>query len=224
MIKEILGKKLGMTTLFDKDGNALPVTLVEAGPCTVVQVKTDKTDGYRALQLGFDEKRPKSTTKALQKHFQKANTTPKRFVLEVQIPKDSTAEFKPGQVIKLDEIFKVGDRVDVAGWSKGRGFQGVFKRWNFKGADSGHGTHEFFRHGGSIGTNTKPGHTLKGRKMPGHLGNERMTMLSLTIAEILPEQNFIFITGSVPGVKNGYLIVRHAVKKRGKPQPAPKAA
>jgi large subunit ribosomal protein L3 len=212
MIKEILGKKLGMTTYFDADGNAQPVTVVEAGPCTVIQVKTKNKDGYNALQLGFDEKRMKSTTKPLQNHFKKAGATPKRFVFEIKVPDDSKTEFKLGQVIKLEEIFKTGDVVDAVGWTRGRGFAGVMKRWNFTGADGGHGTHEYFRHGGSIGTNTKPGHVLKGRKMPGHYGNEKVAMLNLEILDIKPEENIVLVKGSVPGVKNGYLIVRHAVK------------
>jgi len=216
MIKALLGKKLGMTTIFDQGGNAIPVTVVEAGPCMVIQVRTKENDGYRAVQLGFAEKRVKSTTNPLQNHFKKAGVTPKKFVLEIAIPDDSKTEFKPGQVIKLEEIFKAGDMVDAIGWTKGRGFQGVFKRWGFAGADAAHGTHEYFRHGGSIGTNTKPGHVLKGRKMPGQYGNERVAMLNLEIAEIKPEDNFILVKGSVPGVKNGYLIIRHAVKKRSK--------
>jgi len=212
MIKGILGKKLGMTTHFDEEGNALAATVVEAGPCTVLQVKTAEKDGYRALQLGFDEKRMKSTTKPLQNHFKKANATPKRFVFELRIPDDSTVEYQPGQVIKLEEIFKTGDVVDALGWTRGRGFQGVFKRWGFKGADGAHGTHEYFRHGGSIGMHTKPGHVLKGRKMPGQYGNEKVAMLNLEILEVKPEENLVLVRGSVPGVKNSYLIVRHAVK------------
>jgi len=212
MIRGILGKKLGMTTYFDEEGNALAATVVEAGPCTVLQVKSKEKDGYRALQLGFDEKRMKSTTKPLQNHFKKANTTPKRFVCEIKIPDDSTVEYKPGQVIQLSEIFKAGDMVDAVGWTRGRGFQGVFKRWGFVGSDAAHGTHEYFRHGGSIGTNTKPGHVLKGRKMPGHYGNEKVAMLNLEILAIKPEDNLVLVRGSVPGVKNSYLIVRHAVK------------
>jgi len=226
MINGILGKKLGMTTYFDAEGNALPITVVQAGPCVVIQVKTRDKDGYSALQLGFDEKRMKSTTRPLQEHFKKAGTTPKKFVFEIAVPDDSTTEFKPGQVIKPEEIFKAGDLVDALGWTRGRGFQGVFKRWNFKGADAGHGTHEFFRHGGSIGTNTKPGHTLKGRKMPGHYGNEKVAMLNLELLEVKPEESMVLIKGSVPGVKNGYLIVRHAVKhakKRARQAPAESA-
>jgi large subunit ribosomal protein L3 len=218
MITQLLGKKLGMSTVFTPDGNAVPVTVIEAGPCVVLQVKDKDKDGYRALQLGFDEKRVKSACKPELAHCKKAETTPKKFVCEVRIPEASKTEFKIGQIIKFDEIFRDGDFVDVIGWTKGRGFQGVFKRWGFAGADAGHGTHEFFRHGGSIGTNTKPGHVHKGRKMPGHMGNERTTMLSLKVVAFKPEDNQILVRGSVPGMNNGYVLVKVAAKKRRKAQ------
>ncbi len=212
MIKELLGKKLGMTTVY-QEGNAVPATVLEIGPCVVLQVKNQKTDGYDALQVGLGEKRPKSTTKAMTGHFQKAGVTPKQFIMEILIPKGTKEEFKPGQTIKFSEVFNVGDIVDVVGWTKGRGFQGVFKRWGMHGADAAHGTHEYFRHGGSIGTHTKIGRVLKGTKMPGHLGNERVTMEKLKILELYPDQDLVLVKGSVPGGKNSRLILRLSVKK-----------
>jgi large subunit ribosomal protein L3 len=213
-----------MTTIFDPDGNAVPASLLEIGPCVVLQVKNEKTDGYNAVQLGFDEKRPKSTTKAQLAHFAKAGTTPKRFVMEIRIPKDDKTEFKAGQVIKTEEIFTVGDFVDVIGTTRGRGFQGVMKRWGMHGSDAAHGTHEYFRHGGSIGTHTKIARTLKGLKMPGQYGNEQVTMQNLKIIELHPEQNLVLVKGSVPGVKNNYLVLRIAKKKKRKPPVEKKTA
>jgi len=212
MIKGLLGRKLGMSTIFDQEGNAIPVTVLEVGPCAVVQVKTLEKDGYSGVQLGFDEKRQKSTNQALRGHFQKAQVPPKRFVLEIGLSQPNP-ELKPGQEIKLEQVFKVNEFVDVVGWTKGRGFQGVFKRWGFRGSDGAHGTHEYFRHGGSIGTNTTPGRVLKGKKMAGHYGNERVKMENLKIVEIKPEDNLMLVKGSVPGPKNRYIVVFHAVKK-----------
>jgi len=224
MITGLLGKKLGMTTFFDQDGNAIPATVLEIGPCVVIQVKNEKNDGYNAIQVGFDEKRLKSTNQTLLGHFQKAGITPKKFVMEILIPKGAKTEFKAGQVIKFSDVFNVGDIVDVIGWTKGRGFQGVFKRWGMHGSDGAHGTHEYFRHGGSIGTHTKIGRVLKGTKMPGHLGNERVTMENLKILEAHPDQDLVLVKGSVPGAKNGYLILRLSVKKPRKVSAEKKSA
>ena len=219
MIPGLLGKKLGMSTVFDQEGNAIPVTLLEVGPCVVIQVKTPERDGYYAVQLGFDEKKPKRTTKPLLGHFQKAQTTPKRFVREIRLSEDFSEELKPGQPIKLDEVFKPGDYVDVIGWSKGRGFQGVVKRWGFAGAPAGHGTHEYFRHGGSIGASALPGRVFKGKKMPGHYGVERVTAQNLKVIEVRAEENLLVVKGSVPGAKGSYLIIKQAVKKPRREEP-----
>jgi len=224
MIKALLGKKLGMTTYFDAEGNAIPASVLEVGPCVVLQVKNEKKDGYNAVQLGFDEKRVKSTTKPLLGHFQKAGSTPKKFVMEVLIPEGDTTEYKPGQVIKFSEVFEPGDFVDAIAWTKGRGFQGVFKRWGMHGSDESHGTHEYRRHGGSIGTHTKPGRVLKGLKMPGQYGNERVTMQNLKILELHPDKDIILVKGSTPGVKNSYLILRLAKKKPRKQSAEKKSA
>ena len=219
MIPGLLGKKLGMSTVFDQEGNAIPITLLEVGPCVVIQVKTSERDGYYAVQLGFDEKKPKRTTKPLLGHFQKAQTTPKRFVREIRLSEDFSGELKPGQSIKLDEVFKPGDYVDVIGWSKGRGFQGVVKRWGFAGSPAGHGTHEYFRHGGSIGASTSPGRVFKGKKMPGHYGVERVTVQNLKVIEVRAEENLLVVKGSVPGAKGSYLIIKQAVKKPRREEP-----
>ena len=221
MIPGLLGKKLGMSTVFDEEGNAIPVTLLEVGPCVITQVKTMERDGYWAIQLGFDEKKPKRTTKPLLGHFQKAGTTPKRFVKEIRLKEEPSEDIKPGRVIKLEEVFQPGDFVDITGWTKGRGFPGVVKRWGFAGAPAGHGTHEYFRHPGSIGASTFPGRVLKGKKMPGRYGVERVTVQNLKVIEVRGEENLLVVKGSVPGPKGGYLIIKQAVKK---PRPAEKTA
>lgn len=209
----IIGKKLGMTQIFQEDGRLIPVTVVQAGPCTVIQKKTDSKDGYSSIQLGFEEKRVKSTTKPLLGHFKKANTTPKKKLVEFRVKKEELDSYQLGQVITCDAIFKQGDFVDVTGISKGRGFAGVMKRHGFHGFDVAHGTHEYKRHGGSVGQHTQPGRTFPGLRMPGHYGNARVTVQNLRIAQINKENNLLLIKGAVPGAPGGYLIIKKAVKK-----------
>lgn len=210
----IIGKKLGMTQIFQEDGRLIPVTAVQAGPCIIVQKKTEEKDGYSAIQLGFDEKRPKSTTKPLTGHFKKVNTTPKKKLCEFRIKKEEADSYQLGQSITLDILFKQGDYIDATGISKGHGFTGVMKRHGFHGSDASHGTHEYHRHGGSIGQHTYPGRTFPGVKMAGQHGNSRVTVQNLKVAQINKENNLLLIKGAVPGAPGGYLIINKAVKRK----------
>lgn len=212
----IIGKKLGMTQIFAGNGMLTPVTAVQAGPCLIVQKKSEDKDGYCAVQLGFDEKRQKSATKPLTGHFKKAGITPKKAVFEFRVKKEELDSYQVGQSITLDSLFKAGDFIDVVGTSKGRGFTGVMKRHGFHGADAAHGTHEYHRHGGSIGQHTYPGRTFPGLKMPGHHGNSRVTIQSLTVAQVNKENNLLLIQGAIPGAPGGYVLVNKAVKKKAK--------
>jgi len=210
----LLGRKLGMTQLFDESGAVLPVTVVQAGPCTVVSIKTEEgKDGYNAIQLAFDTKKANRTNKADAGQFKGAglDAAPK-FVQEIRVTKKDAANLDTGTVLSVADVFTEGQRVDVTGVSKGKGFQGVMKRYNFAGFERSHGVHEFFRHGGSIGTRLTPGHVLKGKKMPGQMGNERVTVQSLTVARVDAEKNLVFLLGGVPGAKGALVTVRNAVK------------
>jgi large subunit ribosomal protein L3 len=211
MLKGIIGKKLGMTQVFGESGNVVSITVIEAGPCAIVQIKTREKEGYNALQLGFTNKKPHRVNRPLTGHFHKSGTGP-YYVLK-EFPVDEIGEYTVGQEITL-ENFKVGDFVDVIGTSKGRGFAGVIKRHGFRGFPGSHGTHEYFRHGGSVGSSAFPSRTFKGLKMPGHFGNSRVTVQNLTIADIKPEQNLLLIKGAVPGATNSIVIIREAKKRQ----------
>ncbi|MBN1356435.1 50S ribosomal protein L3 [bacterium] len=201
----IIGKKLGMTQIFDHRGYLVPVTVVQAGPCTVVQRKTKENDGYSAIQIGYGKTgRSKRNSKPLKGHYQAAGIDPTRILKEVRIAEDS--EYKVGDTITV-ERFKASDRVTVVGYTKGRGFAGVIKRHGFPGKDAGHGSHEYFRHGGSIGCRT-PKHTIKGMRMPGRMGTNRVTTRNLRVIMIDPEKNLILIQGAVPGWNNGFVMVQ----------------
>lgn len=209
----LLGKKLGMTQIFDEDGSVVPVTVIEAGPCLVIQKKTEKTDGYNAIQFGFDEiKKVKNVNKPLTGHFKKANITPLKFIKEFRATEEELEATEIGSQVSV-ELFKPGDFVDVTGTSKGKGFAGVVKRHGFKGSPASRGTHEYFRHGGSIGQNMTPGRTMKGKKMPGHMGHERVTVQNLKVVEVRGDTNILMVRGAVPGPTNGYVIIKKAVKK-----------
>ena len=211
--KGLLGRKIGMTQLFDSNNAIVPVTVIDVSGNTVTQVKTEAgSDGYNAIQLGIDIKKSSQSTKPLDGHFAKANTATPQFVRELRMDAGSVEEYSPGQALKVDDIFDGGDKVDVTGTSKGRGFAGVMKRHNMAGFIRSHGTHEFFRHGGSIGTRLTPGHVLKGKKMPGHMGAEQVTVQNLTIARIDAERSLVFIKGGIPGANGGYVTIRKAVK------------
>lgn len=209
----LLGRKLGMTQIFSDDGAALGVTVVEAGPCPVLQVKTNEgKDGYNALQLGFGSQKPARLNKAKLGHYKAAGDATPRFVSEIRVSADEAGKRSKGETLSVADVFSVGDTVDVIGTSKGRGFAGVMKRHNFQGFIRTHGTHEFFRHGGSIGTRLTPGHVLKGKKMPGQMGNEQVTVQNLDLTRVDAERNLVFVKGGVPGAKGAIVCVRQAVK------------
>ena len=202
----IIGKKIGMTSIFDKDGKNVPCTVIEAGPCVVTQVKTKKTDGYDAIQIAFGEKKEKHTTKALKGHFSKAGVSPKTFVAEFTRFEEGH-EKKYGDVLKAD-IFIEGEYIDVVGISKGKGFQGVVKRYNFKGVnDATHGQHNRLRAPGSIGASSWPSRVFKGMRMAGHMGSQRTKMINLKVMKINSEKNIVVVKGSVPGPNGSYVIL-----------------
>ncbi len=194
-----------MTSVYTADGQALACTVIEAGPCVVTQVKTDETDGYSAIQLGFAEKKEKHTTQPLAGHFKKAGTTPKRKLVEF---KEFTQDLSLGQTLTLSEVFVEGDFVDVVGTAKGRGFQGVVKRHGFGGVGGQtHGQHNRQRHPGSIGACSFPSRVFKGLRMAGRMGNNRVKVQNLKVLKVIPEQNLVVISGSVPGAKNSFVII-----------------
>ena len=209
----IYGRKLGMTQYFADDGTVLRVSVIEAGPVTVIGKRTKEKDGYTALIVGLGERKAKHTSKPRAGMFKKANVTPQRTVRELRGGDDFVAKYEVGSTMKLDEIFKVGQFIDAQGKTRGRGFTGVIRRWSFAGGVASHGTHEYFRHGGSIGTNMTPGRTLPNLKMPGQYGNETLSVQNLKIARVDAEKHLLLIEGGVPGAKNGLLLIRHAVKK-----------
>jgi large subunit ribosomal protein L3 len=205
----IIGKKLGMTQVFDAEGKVIPVTVIEAGPCTVVQRKTMRDDGYDAVQLGFGPKKAHRAGKPMIGHFRKAGKGAFGVLQEVKVPTDSPLD--AGAEVHVD-IFKEGDVVDVTGNSKGRGFTGVIKRWNFKGGRATHGS-MFHRAPGSIGASAWPSRVIKNMKMAGHYGNERVTILNLKVVGVQLEKNLLLVRGAVPGARNSLVFVRHAVKQ-----------
>ena len=205
----ILGKKIGMTQIFE-DGKFVPVTVVEAGPNFVLQKKTVENDGYTALQLGFDEKKEKNTTKPVMGIFKKAGVNPQRFVKELRV--DSVEGYELGQEIKVDVLAGV-EFVDITGTSKGKGTSGVMKRHGFGGNRASHGVSRNHRLGGSIGMSTWPGKVLKGKRMAGQYGNETVTVQNLKVVKVDAENNLLLIKGAVPGSKNSYIVVKPAVKK-----------
>ena len=213
MISGLIGKKIGMTSVFGPEGRPIAVTVIQVGPCRVMQIKSKDKEGYPALQLGFEDKRAQKVKKPDLGHAKKANTPPKKILREVPIPADDKDSYSLGQELRVEQVFAAGEMVDVTGTSLGKGFQGVMKRHHMKGADATHGSHESFRGGGSIGSATTPGRVLKGKKMPGQMGNERVTILSQKVIQVRPEDNALLIEGVVPGHKGNYVIVRKAVKK-----------
>ncbi|HEY6460642.1 MAG TPA: 50S ribosomal protein L3 [Polyangiaceae bacterium] len=210
----IYGRKLRCTQIFDETGTVKRVTIIEAGPTVVVGKRTVEKDGYTALVLGFDERKEKHTNKALAGYFKKAGQTPKRLLKELRCEAEFAGKFEVGATMKLDEIFTVGQRVDTRGTTRGRGFTGVMRRWNFAGNVTTHGTHEYRRHGGSIGTNMTPGRTLPNLKMGGQYGNETVSMMNVKLARIDAEKHLLMIEGGIPGTDNGIVLVRTAVKTK----------
>lgn len=194
-----------MTQIFLDEGQVVPVTVIKAGPCYVVQCKTRQKDGYEAIQLGFEEVKPSKINRPLMGHFQRQGVPPCRILREIRV--EDASRFHPGQTLTV-EAFKEGEKVKVTGKSKGRGFTGVMKRHNFSGAPASHGTHEYFRHGGSIGSTTFPGRVLRGLKMAGRYGGERVTVRNLKIMAVRPEDNVLIVKGAVPGPNGGLLLIQ----------------
>ena len=233
----ILGRKVGMTQIFDEAGRAVPVTAIDAGPCTVMQIKNEERDGYSAIQIGFEDRAPRNVPDEIMKKaqgararfelahgratkperghaFKAGETAPKSFIREIRMTAEDAAGFELGQQVTT-EVFEDGDFVDVVGTSKGRGFTGVVKRHGFKMFPKTHGTHEWRRHGGSIGCR-KPQRVRRGQRMAGQHGNARITVQNLMVARVLTDQNLLLIRGAVPGPNGGYLVIRKAIKKQKK--------
>ena len=205
MQKALIGKKIGMTQIFDEKGNVVPVTVVEAGPCVVSMKKTVESDGYTAVQIGFGDMKAHKVTKPMQGHFNKANVAPKKVLKEFRF--DDCDAYSVGDVLKAD-IFEAGMKVDVTGTSKGKGYAGVIKRWNFGRLKETHGSGPVARHGGSMGACSSPSRVWKGKKMAGHLGAEKVTVKNLTLVKIDAENNLIAIKGAIPGANGGYVVIR----------------
>lgn len=212
----LIGRKLGMTQIFEPDGTVRAVTAVEAGPCVVLQKRTPELDGYSALVLGFADKPERLVKLPQRKLFEKASTPAKRVVREFRLPVDVVAKYEVGQSLAVADVFTAGDWVDVMGTSIGRGFTGVMRRWNFSGGTRTHGTHEYRRHGGSIGQNMTPGRTWPGKGMPGQHGNKRCTSMGIRVARVLPEENVVMVEGGVPGSRDSFVEVRGAAKAKSK--------
>ncbi len=208
MQKGLVGKKLGMTQLFDANGNVVPVTVIEAGPCAVVQKKTVENDGYEAVQVGFGDLKASKVNKPQKGHFGKGDVAPKKVLREFRL--EDTASLNVGDILKAD-IFAEGDRVDVTGTSKGKGYAGVIKRWNFSRLKMSHGTGPVARHGGSLGV-IDPARIFKGKKMAGHLGAERVTVQNLDVVKVDAENNIIAVKGAIPGPKGGIVVLKNSVK------------
>ena len=208
MVNGLLGRKLGMTRIFTEEGRWIDVTLLEAGPCTVVQRKTEERDGYNAVQVGFGGVKEARCNKPLRGHFAKAGVDPAKVLREFRV--EAVDELKPGDEIRTD-IFKAGDRVDVLGTTKGKGFQGVMKRHGFGGGPGTHGSN-FHRAPGSIGQSADPSKVIKGKRLPGQMGNVRRTTQNLEVVRVDHDKNLLVIRGAVPGAKGGVVVVKHSVK------------
>ncbi|MBQ3085786.1 MAG: 50S ribosomal protein L3 [Clostridia bacterium] len=210
MNKGLIGTKVGMTQIFDEKGNVIPVTVIIAGPCAVVQKKTTEKDGYEAVQLGYGDVKASRVNKPMKGHFAKLDVAPKKVLKEFRFA--DCAAFNTGDILKAD-VFAVGDKVDVSGTSKGKGTAGVIKRWNMARLKETHGTGPVGRHGGSIGACSDPSRVFKGKKMSGHLGSEKVTIQNLDVVTVDAENNIIAIKGAVPGPKGGTVVITNAVKK-----------
>ncbi len=209
MQKGIIGKKIGMTQIFDENGNVVPVTVVEAGPCVVAQKKTVENDGYASIQVGFGDLKANKVNKPMKGHFAKGDVAPKRTLKEFRL--DDTSAYNVGDLIKAD-TFAAGEKVDVTGTSKGKGYAGVIKRWNFQRLKETHGSGPVARHGGSNGACSSPSRVFPGLKMAGHLGAEKVTVQNLTVVKVDAENNLIAIKGAIPGPNGGIVVIRDSVK------------
>ena len=212
-MKAIIGEKLGMTQVFDDESRAIPVTVIKAGPCPVVQIKTEETDGYNAIQIAYRELPENRVTKPMAGHFGSAGVAPHKHLVEVRV--DDPSIYTLGQTISIADVLAKGEKADIAGMTKGKGFQGVMKRHNFKGQGASHGAHRVHRAPGSIGACATPSRVFKGMKMAGRMGGERQTTLNLEVIEVDAERNLLLVRGAVPGTKGAIVVVREAVKARG---------
>jgi large subunit ribosomal protein L3 len=219
MVTGIIGKKVGMTQVFAQDGTVSPGTVIKAGPCVVVQAKTAATDGYESVQLGLVEERPARVTKALAGHFKKAGVPPTRVRREVTLAKGTDA-LKAGDQVLVNAVFNSGDRVDVIGVSRGKGFQGVMKRHNFRGGAATHGS-MFHRAPGSIGASSFPSRVVKGMRAAGRMGGDRVTTRNLKVVAVDAENNLVIVHGAVPGAPGSYVVVRKAIARKPEPQKQP---
>lgn len=206
----LLGRKLGMTRIFDEDGNSIPVTVVEAGPCPVTAVRTEKKHGYNAIQIGFGKRRTNLFSKPEQGHFAEAGVEPTRYLREVRV--SDPGETKVGDILTV-ELFSAGEKVDVTGTSRGMGFSGAMKRHHFSGANATHGQSDRWRAPGSVGSSSYPSRTFKGQRMPGHMGAETVTVVGLRVARVIPEENLILIQGGLPGKANSFLKIRKSTRR-----------
>lgn len=209
----MIGNKVGMTQMFDEEGRVVPVTVIKFAPCSVVRKKTITKDGYSAFVLGFEDTKESRLRKSELGLFQKAGVSVRRYLKESRVSEQELDAFEVGQEITID-VFKKGDYLDITAKSKGRGFTGVMKRHGMAGAKGSHGTHEYFRHGGSIGSNTFPGRVFKGKRMPGRYGGSGVTVQNLLVADVRPEKKIILVRGAVPGPNKGYVSIAHARKRR----------
>jgi large subunit ribosomal protein L3 len=210
MMKGLIGKKIGMTQIFDENGLAVPVTLIEAGPCYVTQIRNPEKDGYNAVQLGFEEVKPKRLTGGQLGHLKNNELPPLRFLREFRVKDPQVNE---GDKLAVDDVFAVGEQVDVVGTSKGKGFQGVVKRHGFRGGPKTHGQSDRLRAPGSIGATTTPGRVFKGKKMPGHMGFERVTIHNLRVEYVDADRNLLGVRGAIPGPKGGVVMIKEARKQ-----------
>lgn len=209
----LLGKKVGMTQAFDNAGNWQALAVVQVGPCVVLDINTPERNGYASIKIGFDEQKPQRTSRPAAGLFAKAGTTPLHVIKELRLSAEELGQFKVGQTLSVAEVFRAGDAVDVIGTSKGKGFQGVIKRHHFSGFRATHGTHEYFRHGGSIGCRLTPGRVFKGMKMPGQMGSRQVSVQNVRIQEVLADKNLLLLKGAVPGAPGGYVTIKHATKR-----------
>jgi large subunit ribosomal protein L3 len=209
MRKFMLGKKIGMTQVFDEDGASIPVTVIEAGPCTVIQKKTAETDGYEALKVGYGDVKEKRLNKPLKGQFAKVGAPFKKYLREFKV--DNVNDYEAGQEIKVGDMFQAGDRVDVSGVSRGKGYQGTVKRHGQRIASKSHGS-KYHRGVGSMGSSAAPSRVIKGKKLPGHMGVDNVTVQNLSVVRVDSERNLLLLKGSVPGIKGGFLEIRETVK------------
>jgi large subunit ribosomal protein L3 len=211
-MKGIIGKKVGMTQIFNDEGNSVPVTVIDVSTCEIVGKRTIEKDQYTALVVGLVDAKDKHLSKAQIGSFKKAGAKAKRIVMEFRVDADDLAKFNVGEALKPEQLFKKGELVDVQGITKGRGYQGVMKRWNFRGFGQTHGTHEYRRHPGAIGQRKTPGRVYPNKKLPGHYGVEKVSVQNLLVADIIGEKNLILVRGAVPGSNNGVVVVKPAIK------------